>query len=136
MKKIKKMSAAFLAAVMLISSLAVGASAYAWTDTFQVYKNQGAKLSNAVPKWNFDNFFKMELKKGSSWYEGEEMIHARARDTGNNWASNLVSTKYAGTFKPSYLSGHGAWGYSYKLAVQYDDDNPYDYAYVTVNWEP
>lgn len=136
----KRMLSVLIAAVMMVSVFATSASAYAWTDTFKVYKGQGAVLTNAVVKLNFDNYFKMNLQPdknvSDAWSQGTELIYARARDTGNNFASNLVETRYAGTQTPTYYSGYGVFGYSYKLAAQYADSNPYQYAALTINWEP
>lgn len=136
----KRMLSILVAAVMMVSVLATSASAYAWTDTFKVYKGQGAVLTNSVVKLNSDNYFKMNIQPdknvSDAWSQGTELIYARARDTGNKYASNLVSTKYAGTHTPTYYEGYGVWGYFYKLAAQYADSNPYQYAALTINWEP
>lgn len=138
--KVKRTLALCLAAIMMVSALAIPASAYAWNNTFRVYKNQGAVTTTAHIKLNGDNFFKVNIKPDANvsdaWSQGTEIIYARARDTGDNYASNLVETRYAGTFTPRYYSGYGVFGYSYKLAAQYADSNPYQYAAITCNWEP
>lgn len=121
-------------------AFSMSASAYAWTDTIRVYKNQGAYLTNACVKLNTQNYFKVNIQPdknvSDAWSQGTELIYARARDTNNVYASSLVETRYAGKFTPLYYSGYGVFGYSYKCAAQYADSNPYQYAALTLNWEP
>ena len=136
----KRMLSVLVAAVMMVSVLATSASAYAWTDSFTVYRTGGPVLTNAVIKLNFDNYFKMDLQPNNNdaqyWRQGSEILYARARDTGNNFASNLVKTTTAGIQTPTYYSGYGVFGYSYKLAAEYDEGNDREGAAITVNWEP
>ena len=35
-----------------------------------------------------------------------------------------------------YLSGYGTVGTYYKLAIEYDNDNPYKYVDLYVTWTP
>jgi len=103
-------------------------------------QNQGAYLTNACVKLNTQNYFKVNIQPdknvSDAWSQGTELIYARARDTNNVYASSLVETRYAGKFTPLYYSGYGVFGYSYKCAAQYADSNPYQYAALTLNWEP
>ena len=124
----KRLIAGVAACLMAVSAFSMSASAYAWTDTIRVYKNQGAYLTNACVKLNTQNYFKVNIQPdknvSDAWSQGTELIYARARDTNNVYASSLVETRY------------GVFGYSYKCAAQYADSNPYQYAALTLNWEP
>lgn len=48
----KRLIAGVAACLMAVSAFSMSASAYAWTDTIRVYKNQGAYLTNACVKLN------------------------------------------------------------------------------------
>ena len=71
----KRMLSVLVAAVMMVSVLATSASAYAWTDSFTVYRTGGPVLTNAVIKLNFDNYFKMDLQPNNNdaqyWRQGK-----------------------------------------------------------------
>ena len=67
----KRLIAGVAACLMAVSAFSMSASAYAWTDTIRVYKNQGAYLTNACVKLNtqiilrlISNPIKMFLMRG------------------------------------------------------------------------
>lgn len=59
----KRLIAGVAACLMAVSAFSMSASAYAWTDTIRVYKNQGAYLTNACVKLNTQNYFKVNARE-------------------------------------------------------------------------
>ena len=56
----KRLIAGVAACLMAVSAFSMSASAYAWTDTIRVYKNQGAYLTNACVKLKVDCKMKLD----------------------------------------------------------------------------
>lgn len=74
----KRLIAGVAACLMAVSAFSMSASAYAWTDTIRVYKNQGAYLTNACVKLNTQNYFKVNIQPdknvSDAWSQGTELI--------------------------------------------------------------
>jgi len=72
-----------------------------------------------------------------AWAQGKETLNFRARTSDQSYASNLYQTKSQGPNQfIFYYSNQGKIYNSYRLAAQYDPNNPYDYAAVAVGWTP
>lgn len=69
----------------------------------------------------------------------DEYVYFRGRSIGGSQATALAYQNYYGTMREgnlTYLSGYGSVGSYYKMAIEYSNDNPYQYVYLNVGWAP
>lgn len=149
-QKMRRRIAVLLSVTLIATVFSV--SAFAWNDQFRVYLNGGPKFSNACVKLTPGRMYGRidpNASVSDAWDQGNELIYTRGRDLnytqctelGKNWyAGNLRTDEHVGSENEHdnlcYYSGFGYIGYSYRIAVEYYNGNPHEYADVVVSWNP
>jgi len=70
---------------------------------------------------------------------GDEWVYIRGRSQTGAQATQSAHINYTGRQKDgslTYLSGYGALNGYYRVAIEYDNNNPYQYVYLAVSWNP
>lgn len=137
----RKMFTKLIIGAILISTLATSASAaQSATENFYVYINGGAVVSSKMAEKTGTGMMWVSIDKmaGSrvNWVSSET-VNYRGRSPSGAQATTLGQTnKPTGTVKRGYLSGYGSIGSYYRMAVQYDNSNPYTRLELTATWMP
>lgn len=141
--KMKKMLVGLVGSVFLISTMIAPASAANLgeaCENFHVYINGGSVVSSKTatkeisgPMWS-----NARKQTGSSvnWLSSE-YVNLRGRTNSGVKCTSLGKTNTPGeTVYLYYNSGYGTLYQPYRIAVQYDNSNPYTHLELTVCWSP
>ena len=140
----RKLFSIMLVGTFLMSLLTLSASAaYSVSENFDVYINGGSVVSSKMAEKALNNRLPMwawvKKQDGSTvkWLPSE-YVNIRGRSPSNKYATSVeqVNSEYVGQIKLPYLDGYGQMGYFYRMAVQYDNNNPYTHLELTVSWSP
>lgn len=140
--KLKRMIVCFVSAVMLMTAIALPASAETRTATMYASINSGATLSSRSAKKESGGSFAFSASPNSSsgWStKGDEWVYFRGRTAGGSQATSLLHKSYKGTKVSGLLEYYRCYGYIgsyYKMAIEYDNNNPYEYVDLYVRWIP
>ena len=140
----RKLFAGLMATALIATAFVFPANAaYTATENFHVYINGGSvvsskraekQLATALPMWAW-----VVEQEGSSvdWLPSE-YVNIRGRSPSNQYATTVEQTNSTdeGQISLYYLDGYGQQGSFYKMAVQYDNNNPYTHLELTVTWSP
>ena len=137
----KRLIAGMAACLMAVSAFSMSASAYAQERMFaRIY--QGATLSaNSARKDSSGSFAVTPAPYGSDGWssKGDEYVYSRGRTASGEQATALSRSSYNGVASTkwlNYLSGKAKIGSYYKVAIEYDNSNPYEYVDLIVTWTP
>lgn len=143
--KAKKLFAIMLAMVLMVSALAIPASA-ANSAVEEMYASMGggATVSSQMARKNVTRdslYYNAKSASSDGWNtSGNEWVYFRGRDrTGEIHATELDHRNYYGSLREGYLGylgDFGSVGTYYKMAIQYDSSNPYQYVRLIVGWAP
>lgn len=138
----KRMLALLGAAILCFSMIAVPASAATGSDEMYASMGGGATVSaTAVVKSAAGGFgYTAKPYIAGGWSpKGDEWVYFRGRSEAGSQATELHHHCYSGytvTGKMPYNSGFGYIGSKYRLAIEYDNENPYEYVDLYVTWTP
>ena len=123
----KRLIAGMAACLMAVSAFSVSASANSALENMKA----------AVGKF----FFTARANTSDGWNtSGNEWVYFRGRSAKNNaQATKLVHRNYYGEQVRDYmgyLSGYGTLGTNYRIAIEYDNSNPYEYVNLRMTWTP
>ena len=137
----KRLIAGMAACLMAVSAFSMSASAYGQERMIaRIY--QGATVSsNSAKKTASGRFALTPTPYGSDGWssKGDEYVYFRGRTDSGEQATVLRRKSYNGTSSTewiNYLSGKASVGSYYKVAIEYDNTNPYEYVDLIVTWVP
>lgn len=137
----KRLIAGVAACLMAVSAFSMSASAYAQERMIaRIY--QGATVSsNSARKTSSGSFAVTPAPNGSDGWssKGDEYVYSRGRTASGAQATVLNRSAYNGVASTkwlNYLSGKASVGSYYKVAIEYDNTNPYEYVDLIVTWVP
>lgn len=137
----KRFIAGMAACLMAVSAFSMSASAYGQERMIaRIY--QGATVSsNSAKKTASGRFAVTPTPYGSDGWssKGDEYVYFRGRTDSGEQATVLRRKSYNGTSSTewiNYLSGKASVGSYYKVAIEYDNTNPYEYVDLIVTWVP
>lgn len=137
----KRLIAGMAACLMAVSVFSMSASAYGQERMIaRIY--QGATVSsNSAKKTASGRFAVTPTPYGSDGWssKGDEYVYFRGRTDSGEQATVLRRKSYNGTSSTewiNYLSGKASVGSYYKVAIEYDNTNPYEYVDLIVTWVP
>lgn len=137
----KRLIAGVAACLMAVSAFSMSASAYGQERMIaRIY--QGATVSsNSAKKTASGRFAVTPTPYGSDGWssKGDEYVYFRGRTDSGEQATVLRRKSYNGTSSTewiNYLSGKASVGSYYKVAIEYDNTNPYEYVDLIVTWVP
>lgn len=143
--KAKKLFAIMLAMVLMVSALAIPASA-ANSAVEEMYASMGggATVSSQSAKKNVTRdsmYYNAKSASSDGWNtSGNEWVYFRGRSaSGKVQVTELAHRNYYGNLREgymTYLNNYGSVNSYYKIAIQYDSSNPYQYVRLTVGWAP
>lgn len=142
MKK-KRLLTAILAMAIMVSAVAIPASATDYViETLRADMGGGATVSSKVSKKTLTRrsmFYNALAATSDGWSKkGDEYVYFRGRSSnGSTRVTDLARRNYSGTARSGnmkYASGYGYVGHKYKIAIEYDNNNPYDFVRLTVGW--
>lgn len=144
--KIKRVLSICFATVILACSFSLTASAddgYA-IENMYARINGGATVSSASATKGSTRdsmFYQATAASANGWSDsGDEWVYFRGRSaSGSVQVTELAHRNYYGSLQTgymTYLSGYGSLGSKYKIAIQYDSTNPYQYVNLRVGWAP
>lgn len=140
MKRILRL---LLCGLMVALLLAPTASAATRTEILRAKIYGGADVSaySAKKEKTGSLYFTAKPSGAGGWSaKGDEVVWFRGRDfASGTQATEVTSRAYRGsaaTGNLSYLSSHGKIGDYYKMAIQYDNTNPYEWVNLEVSWTP
>lgn len=143
MKKGKRLVALFSVLVMMVSIMAIPASADVAQERLKARIYGGAVVSSkSAKKVASGNFTYMAAPYGSDGWSpnSDEWVYVRGRTLSSAQATTLDRISYNGISTKSrslsYLSGSGIQGNSYRIAIEYDNNNPYEWVNLTMTWTP
>lgn len=142
--RFKRMIATVLSSVMLMTAVAVPASAASRTQYNMVARiNGGRTVSDASARKDSGGgmWYGANRSNTGGWSDkGNEWVYFRGRNaSGSYGATDVIRRNYTGsrcTGVMSYLTGYGFIGNYYRIAIEYDNDNPYEYVELNVEWIP
>ena len=132
----------FCALVLTVSMLAVPASAASHRENLKAYIYGGAVVSSVSAKKERSGNYNYSASPYTSdgWSaRGDEWVYIRGRHQNYAQATNFARINYTGRQKDgslTYLSGYGKMNDYYRVAIEYDNNNPYQYVYLAVSWNP
>lgn len=137
----KRLIAGMAACLMAVSAFSMSASAYGQERMIaRIY--QGATVSsNSARKTSAGNYAVTPSPNGSDGWsnKGDEYVYFRGRTAAGAQATQSERSAYNGTATTkwlSYLSGKANVGSYYKVAIEYDNTNSYEYVDLIVTWVP
>ena len=137
----KRLIAGMAACLMAVSAFSMSASAYGQERMIaRIY--QGATVSsNSAKKTASGRFAVTPTPYGSDGWssKGDEYVYFRGRTDSGEQATVLRRKSYNGTSSTewiNYVSGKASVGSYYKVAIEYDNTNPYEYVDLIVTWVP
>lgn len=134
-----------LACILLVSAMALPASAAnSATETMYASMNGGATVSSQSARKNVTRdsmYYQAKAATSDGWNtSGNEWVYFRGRSSsGAVQVTELAHRNYYGSLRTgymTYLNGYGSVGSYYKIAIQYDSSNPYQYVRLSVGWAP
>lgn len=140
----RKLYATLLSFTLIATAFIFPASAASMaTENFHIYINGGSVVSSkmaekptatALPMWAWV----VEQEGTTVKWLPSEYVNIRGRSPSNAYATTVEQTNSPDEGKISlyYLDGYGQQGSYYKMAVQYDNNNPYTHLELTVTWSP
>lgn len=144
--KIKRFLAVCLAAIMMVSAMAIPASAAGIAEEVmyaRIYGGATVSSSSAQKSTTRPSLYYNALPASDDGWSaaGNEWVYFRGRDAiGTTQVTYVDHKNYDGYTLPenylAYLSGYGSKGSFYKMAIEYDNNNPYEYVNLNVNWAP
>lgn len=141
MTKVKRIMNMVLATLMMAACVALPASANTVSETMTARINGGSTISSAAStKQRTGNMTYSALPSGSDGWssQGDEWVYFRGRSGSNSsQATALDHRNYAGSMvngSLKYYDGYGLMNYPYKMAISYDNSNPYQYVRLAVAW--
>lgn len=140
--KLKRTFASIASALMLMTAVALPASAAVKNAVLYASINGGATVSSvSAKKESAGNFtFVAQPNSSDGWSsQGDEWVYFRGRSSDGAQATSLAHKSYSGTKvdgQLGYYSGYGLIGTYYKMAIEYDSNNPYEYVNLYVSWIP
>ena len=139
----KRLIAGMAACLMAVSAFSVSASANSALENMKATIYGGATVSSAsAEKTAVGKFFITARANTSDGWNtsGNEWVYFRGRSAKNNaQATKLVHRNYYGEQVRDYmgyLSGYGTLGTNYRIAIEYDNSNPYEYVNLRMTWTP
>lgn len=138
----KRMLALLSAAILCFSMVAIPASAATGSGEMYASIGGGATVSNtAVLKSKTGSFgYTAKPYTSDGWSsQGDEWVYFRGRSEAGSQATGLHHRAYYGVTVSGtlpYNSGFGYVGSRYKIAIEYDNENPYKYVDLYVTWTP
>lgn len=125
------------------SAFSVSASANSALENMKATIYGGATVSSASAEKTAVGkfFFTARANTSDGWNtSGNEWVYFRGRSAKNNaQATKLVHRNYYGEQVRDYmgyLSGYGTLGTNYRIAIEYDNSNPYEYVNLRMTWTP
>ena len=143
--KAKKLFAIMLVMVLMVAALAIPASAAnSAVETMRAEIYGGATVSSQSARKNVSRdslYYNATSATSDGWNtSGNEWVYFRGRDSsGQVFATELAHRNYYGSLREGYLgylSSFGTVGTHYRMAIQYDSSNPYQYVVLSVGWAP
>ena len=140
--KLKRFLASILSVFALMVAVALPASADSRTETLTARIYGGATISSGtVKKTDYGSFkFTAQPSTNDGWnMNGKEWVYLRGRSQSNAQATGVTRENYYGSpvsRSLTYLSGYGSQNSYYKIAIEYGNNNPYEYVNLRVNWTP
>ena len=141
MTKVKRVMNMVLATLMMAACVALPASANTASETMTARINGGSTISSAAStKQRSGNMTYTALPSGADGWssQGDEWVYFRGRSgTNSSQATTLDHRNYSGSSvrgSLGYYDGYGLMGYPYKMAISYDNSNPYEYVRLGVAW--
>lgn len=117
---------------VVMGSEVLYASAYggATVSTKSIYKSNKASsmLLQAGPS-----------ETGGWSSRGNEYVYFRGRTGDYVKSTDLLRLNYSGKFRNTelyYINGYSKGGIYHRIAIEYDNSNPYQYVKLLVNWTP
>lgn len=134
-----------LVMVLMVSALAIPASA-ANSAIEEMYASMGggATVSSQSARKNVTRdslYYNAKAATSDGWNtSGNEWVYFRGRSaSGSVQVTELGHQNYYGSLREgylTYLNNYGSVGSYYKMAIQYDSSNPYQYVVLNVGWAP
>ncbi len=141
MTKVKRVMNMVLATLMMAACVALPASANTASEIMTARINGGSTISsNSSIKERTGDMIYAALASGSDGWstKGDEWVYFRGRSgTNSTQATELAHLSYHGrtiTGDLAYYANYGLMGYPYKMAISYDNSNPYEYVRLSVAW--
>ena len=140
--KLRRFLAAIGTVLMLMTAAAIPASAATAYQHLTARINGGATVSSNVAEKTTTGLFAYTASPSTSdgWNSnGSEWVYIRGRSSGGSQATGLAHRNYYGYVVSGtlpYLSGFGSLNSYYKIAIEYDNDNPYEYVNLHMIWTP
>ena len=143
--KVKKIYAIMMALVLMVSAFSIPASAAGYAiENMSARIYGGARVSSQSAQknnTNYEFYYNASPKTSDGWSTaGNEWVYFRGRNAdGSQRATELDHRNYTGRLVEGYLlyeAGHGVVGAYYKMAIEYDNNNPYEYVNLSVGWAP
>ena len=147
----KKLAILFLSMIVMLSAVAIPVSAktiaeppgYA-IEELCAKINGGATVSSqsAMKKTDRDSmYFNARSATADGWNtSGNEWVWFRGRSaSGTVQVTEAALKNYYGSLVEDYLTylyGYGSVGSYYRIAIEYDNENPYEYVVLDVGWAP
>ena len=138
----KRLIAGVAACLMAVSAFSISASAYSALENMKATIYGGATVSSASAMKSATGKFHFTARANTSdgWNtSGNEWVYFRGRSANNAQATQLAHRNYYGEQVRDYmgyLSGYGRVSTYYKIAIEYDNSNPYEYVNLKVTWTP
>lgn len=127
----------------MLSAFAVSVSAAGMGQVLyaEIYGGATVSTSNARKDGYYNFAFTAREYSADGWSDaGDEWVYFRGRNwNGSRQATELRHRNYHGyTVEDNmqYLPGMGISGDYYTMAIEYDNDNPYQYVYLNMTWTP
>lgn len=143
--KLKRFFVIAMAMAMLVSAMALPANAANNAmEKMRANIYGGATVSSQSARKNVIRsslYYNATPASSDGWStKGDEYVYFRGRNSsGTSQATDLALRNYYGTMREgnlTYLSGYGSVGSYYRMAIEYANDNPYQYVYLNVGWAP
>lgn len=138
--RLKKALSTIMATLALTFCVTVPVLAEQKTETFHVYLGGGSDVSSQSARKDVGGgmWYNVKEAPGTSitWVQGVETVNLRGRTSAGTKCTALAQRSTRGTGIMKYYSGYGVMGNRYKIAVQYDSDNPYQHLELQCSWIP
>lgn len=141
MTKVKRVMNMVLATLMMAACVALPASANTVLETMTARINGGSTISSTSSTKQRPGNMIYSARPASSdgWSsQGDEWVYFRGRSgTNSTQATTLDHRNYVGSSvngSLGYYSGYGLMNNPYKMAISYDNSNPYEYVRLIVGW--
>ena len=143
MRKKKRIWSVVLCAIAVAIMFAIPASAETGSEVIYDSKDGVATVSGSQAKKTTGGsmVYSAEPYTSDGWSsDGDEWVYFRGRSSsGLTQVTESQRLNYTGRTRYGslpYLSGYGVMGDYYRIAIQYDSSNPYQYVNLYVTWTP